>query len=75
MFQATPINEQIDSLSIFRFAMMEEKIILSSILRRFDILPHRKLANHQDLKLLAELVLRPKCGLHVFVRSRSMNKL
>ena len=53
--------------------MMEEKIILSSILRRFNILPSRKLTDHQDLKLLAELVLRPKCGLSVIVQTRNMN--
>ena len=46
----------------FRFAMMEEKIILSTILRNFDVFSVTK---PKEISLLAELVLRPKNGLHV----------
>ena len=46
----------------FRFAMMEEKIILSTILRKFDVFSVTK---PKEISLLAELVLRPKNGLHV----------
>ena len=44
--------------------MMEEKIILSSILREFDVLPTSS-RGLEDIPLLAELVLRPKNGLFV----------
>ena len=42
--------------------MMEAKIILSAILRKFDIHHAR---DAKDLQLLAELVLRPKNGLYI----------
>lgn len=43
-----------------RFAMMEEKVVLSSILRRFKLeLPH------DDVEPSAELILRPRNGVHI----------
>ena len=47
--------------------MMEEKVMISSLLRRFSF--------HSDVKpeeipLLAELILRPKDGLHMAVHKR-----
>ena len=50
--------------------MMEEKIILSSLLRKFNVYAVTK---PQDISLLAELVLRPKNGLHVQFSKRSTN--
>ena len=43
---------------VFRFALMEEKIILTTILRKFDVAATTNLKD--DIPLLAELVLRPK---------------
>ena len=50
--------------------MMEEKIILSSLLRKFNV---HAVTKPQDISLLAELVLRPKNGLHVQFSKRSTN--
>lgn len=55
---------------VCRFAMMEEKIILSSLLRKFNV---HAVTKPQDISLLAELVLRPKNGLHVQFSKRSTN--
>ena len=48
---------------------MEEKIILSNILRNYNLsrVPD---ADKSDIALLAELVLRPKYGLHVIIERR-----
>ena len=50
--------------------MMEEKIILSTILRKFNV---SAVTKPQEISLLAELVLRPKYGLHVQFSKRSHN--
>lgn len=47
--------------------MMEEKILLSSVLRKFDLIP---INVDDDKHLLAELVLRPKNGLNVTIKTR-----
>ena len=43
--------------------MMEEKIVISTILRRFQL--KSVVSNHEDLEKLGELILRPKNGLHI----------
>ena len=55
---------------VSRFAMMEEKIILSTILRKFNV---SAVTKPQEISLLAELVLRPKNGLHVQFSKRSQH--
>ncbi|XP_078582430.1 cytochrome P450 4V2-like isoform X3 [Branchiostoma floridae x Branchiostoma japonicum] len=45
-----------------RFALMEEKAILSSIFRRFHI---ETMQNREDLKPLGELILRPESGVRI----------
>ena len=54
---------------VFRFALMEEKIILTTILRKFDV---AATTNINNIPLLAELVLRPKNQLLVkFTRRKT----
>ncbi|TRY61081.1 hypothetical protein TCAL_10154 [Tigriopus californicus] len=50
-----------------KFAMMEEKVVISSILRKFKLATN--LAK-KDLCLLPELILRPKDGLPIAVTPR-----
>lgn len=45
-----------------KFAMMEEKIILASVLRHFHV---RALDEPEDIVLLSELILRPRDGIRV----------
>ncbi|XP_045035238.1 cytochrome P450 4C1-like isoform X1 [Daphnia magna] len=45
-----------------KFAMMEEKIILASILRHFHV---KALDKPEDIHLLSELILRPRDGIRV----------
>ena len=42
----------------FRFAMMEEKVAVSTVLRKFRLSAEKE----EDMPLLAELILRPKKG-------------
>ena len=57
---------------VFRFALMEEKIILTTILRKFDV---AATTNLDDIPLLAELVIRPKKELLVkFTRRKTRQK-
>ena len=52
--------------------MMEEKIILTTILRKFDV---AATTNLDDIPLLAELVLRPQRELLVkFTRRKTRQK-
>lgn len=45
-----------------RFAMMEEKVVIANILRNYKLVS----MHHRDkIRVMAELVLRPKTGLHV----------
>ena len=48
-----------------RFAMMEEKVLISTLLRRFSFSSD---VEEQSIPLMAELVLRPKNGLHMSVK-------
>ncbi|XP_055947713.1 cytochrome P450 4c3-like [Argiope bruennichi] len=51
-----------------RFALMEEKTVLSSILRKFKV---RSLDPRDKVQLLDEIVLRPYKGLRIQIRERS----
>ncbi|XP_053335497.1 cytochrome P450 4V2 isoform X2 [Clarias gariepinus] len=50
-----------------RFALMEEKVILASILRSFDVVSRQK---RDELKPLGELVLRPEQGIWITLERR-----
>jgi len=50
-----------------KFALMEEKVMISSLLRKFSF--HSDL-RPEDIPLLAELILRPKNGLQVSIQKR-----
>ena len=52
-----------------RFAMMEEKVIMSSVLRKYQLRTTLKAA---DVPLLAEVILRPKNGLQISIEKRSL---
>ncbi|XP_071439899.1 cytochrome P450 4c3 [Hetaerina americana] len=50
-----------------RFAMLEEKAVVSSVLRKYRI---KAVDRREDLTLLGELILRPKHGLRVQIFPR-----
>lgn len=50
-----------------RFAMMEEKVILASILRSFNVEACQK---REDLRPLGELILRPEKGIWIKLEMR-----
>eukprot|EP00090_Calanus_glacialis_P028920 TRINITY_DN46369_c0_g1_i1.p1 TRINITY_DN46369_c0_g1~~TRINITY_DN46369_c0_g1_i1.p1 ORF type:complete len:512 (-),score=129.35 TRINITY_DN46369_c0_g1_i1:4-1539(-) len=50
-----------------KFALMEEKVLVSSILRRFSL---RSNVMPSEIPLLAEVILRPKNGLHLSIEKR-----
>ncbi|XP_054930710.2 cytochrome P450 4c3-like isoform X3 [Dermacentor andersoni] len=55
-----------------RFAMMEEKVVIANILRNYKLVS----LHHRDkIRVMAELVLRPKSGLHVNFIPREPTKL
>lgn len=55
-----------------RFAMMEEKVVIANILRNYKLVS----LHHRDkIRVNAELVLRPKSGLHVKFIPRESAKL
>jgi cytochrome P450 family 4 len=45
-----------------KFALLEEKTVLSSILRRFEV---HTVENWRNLTLMNELILRPESGIRV----------
>ena len=51
----------------FRFALMEEKILVSSILRKYNL---RSTVKPSDIPLLAEVILRPKHGINISIEKR-----
>nr|QGQ60785.1 CYP4C [Eurytemora pacifica] len=51
-----------------KFATMEEKILISSVLRNFNLKSDLKV---EDIPLLAEIILRPKNGIQVSITPRS----
>ncbi|CAL4063252.1 unnamed protein product, partial [Meganyctiphanes norvegica] len=50
-----------------KFAMMEEKIVISSILRNFEVTSTVK---REDLIILGEIILRPEDGIFVSLKPR-----
>ncbi|XP_054460197.1 cytochrome P450 4V2 [Anoplopoma fimbria] len=50
-----------------RFALMEEKVVLSSILRNFDIVACQK---REDLQPVGDLILRPEKGIWIKLDKR-----
>ncbi|ODM91286.1 Cytochrome P450 4c3 [Orchesella cincta] len=50
-----------------KFAMMEEKVLLSSIFRRFRVKAAERL---QDVNVLCDVITRPEMGLHVTMKKR-----
>ncbi|GLH09720.1 Uncharacterized protein GBIM_14763 [Gryllus bimaculatus] len=50
-----------------KFAMLEEKAVLSTLLRRYSF---RAVDKQEDLKLLSELVLRPSNGIRIKIQRR-----
>ena len=50
-----------------KFAMMEEKVLLANLFRNFEF---RATRSREEVILLAEIVLRPKDGLHVKIIPR-----
>lgn len=54
-----------------RFAVLEEKSIISTIIRNFKI---KSVQKREDMKLLQELVLRPFSGIHMKFERRQWFK-
>ena len=50
-----------------RFAMLEEKVVLSSVLRKVRL---QSLDKREDIPLLLELVLRPQNGIRIKISPR-----
>jgi cytochrome P450 len=50
-----------------KFALMEEKVLISSVFRNFQV---KSMESREDVKLLAELILRPKDGLKIQLKSK-----
>lgn len=50
-----------------RFALLEEKVVLASILRKYKV---RSAIKQEDVVLNAELILRPHDGLHISLEKR-----
>lgn len=50
-----------------KFAVLEEKAVLSSILRNFKI---KSLRKREDVRLISDLVLRPYEGIHLIIEKR-----
>ena len=47
--------------------MMEEKVLVSTVLRKFHL---RTSMKPTDIPLLAEVILRPKNGIHISIEKR-----
>lgn len=54
-------------LSGQRFALMEEKVVLSSILRKFNV---EACQDREDLRPVGELILRPEKGIEIKLEKR-----
>lgn len=50
-----------------KFAILEEKAVISAVLRRFKV---EAIDRREDLTLLGELILRPKDGLRIRITDR-----
>lgn len=51
-----------------RFAMMEEKVVLSTVLRHFHV---QACQSREELRPLGELVLRPEKGIWIQLHKRA----
>lgn len=54
-----------------KFALMEEKIVISTVLRQFRIETVDKL---EDIKLMNEIILRPETGVQVKLYPRHQDQ-
>ncbi|XP_072165418.1 cytochrome P450 4V2-like [Diadema setosum] len=50
-----------------RFAMMEDKVLVATVLRRFSV---ESLSSIEEVRPMAELILRPSSGIHVKLTRR-----
>lgn len=50
-----------------KFAMYEEKSVLSSIFRNYRL---KSVDNREDVKIVSEIILRPLCGINVTIEKR-----
>lgn len=51
-----------------RFAMMEEKVVLATVLRHFDV---QACQSREELRPLGELILRPEKGIWIRLDKRA----
>lgn len=51
-----------------RFAMMEEKVVLATVLRHFDV---QATQSREELRPLGELILRPEKGIWIQLDKRA----
>jgi len=51
-----------------RFALMEEKVVLASVLRNFSVEACQK---REDLRPVGELILRPEHGIRIKLEKRA----
>ena len=54
-----------------KYAMMSQKVILSTLFRHFQV---ESLEKREDLVLLGELVLRPRDGINVRLTPRTLTE-
>ena len=54
-----------------KFALLEEKTVLSYVLRNYKV---KSLDKREDIKLLAELVLRPENGIRITITPRKSHQ-
>uniref|UniRef100_A0A8B9GWG2 Cytochrome P450, family 4, subfamily V, polypeptide 7 n=1 Tax=Astyanax mexicanus TaxID=7994 RepID=A0A8B9GWG2_ASTMX len=67
------IQEEVDTFMFEvrqRFALMEEKVVLATVLRHFDV---QACQSRDDLRPLGELILRPEKGIWIKLRRRKLN--
>jgi hypothetical protein len=51
-----------------KFALLEEKVVISSLLRKYRV---EAVDRREDLTLMGELILRPKHGLRIKIFPRT----
>ena len=61
-------NSHLLNISGQKFALMEEKVVLASIFRKFHVTAVDK---REELQLLGELILRPRDGIRVHLTPKS----
>jgi cytochrome P450 family 4 len=52
-----------------KFALLEEKTVLSYILRHYEL---RSLDNREDISVITELIMRPENGVRMSITPRAM---